>query len=282
MDGFVEASRAGSATAASSTPTEKPCPQAELGPQGQPDVMGYHTDQEIPNYWAYAEQYQLQDRMFAPTRLVDAARPPVPGLGLVGDCARTATDAHTCRQSEVGPAELATSSNDLGADAWASPPYVWADITWLLVPGAACRWALLRRRAARCVVPPCAAARGHDSDDPLQNPLPGFTRPCTPPASSTTSRRMRSSSAPQRPASCRASPGSCRPRPRASTRARAGHRDGTGMRDPGGQRRDGRPARAVGAHRDLPHVGRLGRVLRPREAARGRRERLRDSGCPAS
>ncbi len=28
------------------------------------DVMGYHTDQEIPNYWAYAEHYRLHDAMF--------------------------------------------------------------------------------------------------------------------------------------------------------------------------------------------------------------------------
>ena len=37
-----------------------------LGPQGQPDVMSYHTRKEIPNYWAYADHFVLQDRMFAP------------------------------------------------------------------------------------------------------------------------------------------------------------------------------------------------------------------------
>lgn len=30
------------------------------------DVMGYHTDAEIPNYWAYARNYVLQDAMFEP------------------------------------------------------------------------------------------------------------------------------------------------------------------------------------------------------------------------
>ena len=34
---------------------------------GQPDVMSYLTRQEIPNYWAYADAFVLQDRMFAPT-----------------------------------------------------------------------------------------------------------------------------------------------------------------------------------------------------------------------
>ena len=28
------------------------------------DVMGYHTDAEIPNYWAYAKNFVLQDHMF--------------------------------------------------------------------------------------------------------------------------------------------------------------------------------------------------------------------------
>src|SRR5579859_7952243 len=28
------------------------------------DAVGYHTREEIPNYWAYAERFVLQDRMF--------------------------------------------------------------------------------------------------------------------------------------------------------------------------------------------------------------------------
>ncbi len=30
------------------------------------DVMGYHTAQEIPNYWRYAKHFVLQDHMFEP------------------------------------------------------------------------------------------------------------------------------------------------------------------------------------------------------------------------
>src|SRR2546423_806600 len=43
--------------------------QAELGRRRRgvtTDVMGYHDQQEIPNYWAYAENFVLQDRMFEP------------------------------------------------------------------------------------------------------------------------------------------------------------------------------------------------------------------------
>src|SRR5438552_13527384 len=31
------------------------------------DVMGYHDAREIPNYWAYARHFVLQDHMFAPS-----------------------------------------------------------------------------------------------------------------------------------------------------------------------------------------------------------------------
>ena len=31
-----------------------------------PDVMGYHDQNEIPNYWAYARNFVLQDHMFEP------------------------------------------------------------------------------------------------------------------------------------------------------------------------------------------------------------------------
>src|SRR5262249_2768492 len=35
--------------------------------QGQrPGVMCYHDDREVPNYWAYARNFVLQDHMFQP------------------------------------------------------------------------------------------------------------------------------------------------------------------------------------------------------------------------
>jgi phospholipase C len=33
-----------------------------------PDVMGYHTAAEIPNYWKYAQNYVLDDHMFEPVK----------------------------------------------------------------------------------------------------------------------------------------------------------------------------------------------------------------------
>ena len=56
-----------SVTRAASTRRRPGCEQAIPGPNGTPDVMGYHTAQEIPNYWTYAQRFTLQDRMFAPS-----------------------------------------------------------------------------------------------------------------------------------------------------------------------------------------------------------------------
>ncbi len=33
---------------------------------GTADVMGYHDDRELPNYWRYAREFVLQDRLFEP------------------------------------------------------------------------------------------------------------------------------------------------------------------------------------------------------------------------
>ena len=74
-------------------PARPGCRQAMPGPNGTPDVMGYHTADEIPNYWAYAQRYTLQDRMFAPSDSWTLARAPVPGVGMVRDVSQLRPDA---------------------------------------------------------------------------------------------------------------------------------------------------------------------------------------------
>ncbi|HWX95319.1 MAG TPA: alkaline phosphatase family protein [Solirubrobacteraceae bacterium] len=61
MDGFV-ATAEGGAKCSSNEPTCSPC----SGTAGACiDVMGYHDAREIPNYWTYAQNYVLQDNMYA-------------------------------------------------------------------------------------------------------------------------------------------------------------------------------------------------------------------------
>jgi len=96
------------------------------GPDGQPDVMAYHDERAIPNYWAYAREYVLQDAMFGPT---DSWTLPA-HLFLVSGWSASCTD----------PRDAFTCSTDLEMGelfdglAWHEHPtlFGWTDITWLL------------------------------------------------------------------------------------------------------------------------------------------------------
>ncbi|HUY21398.1 MAG TPA: alkaline phosphatase family protein [Acidimicrobiales bacterium] len=59
MDGFV--GQAESGRKGCLDPTNPACTNSAA-----PDVMGYHTQSDIPNYWAYAKDFVLQDHMFEP------------------------------------------------------------------------------------------------------------------------------------------------------------------------------------------------------------------------
>ena len=59
MDGFVAQAESG----------RKGClagPSTACSNSSTTDVMGYHDEREIPNYWAYARTFVLQDHMFEP------------------------------------------------------------------------------------------------------------------------------------------------------------------------------------------------------------------------
>ncbi len=62
MDGFVRTAVLDTNRGCALTvPTPRVCL-----PSGPPDVMGYHDAREIPNYWAYARDFALDDHMFEP------------------------------------------------------------------------------------------------------------------------------------------------------------------------------------------------------------------------
>src|SRR5579859_842790 len=59
MDGFIKAFRDGQRAC-----TSPDTPGCSL--TATPDVMGWHDARQIPNYWAYAQNFVLQDKMFEP------------------------------------------------------------------------------------------------------------------------------------------------------------------------------------------------------------------------
>jgi phospholipase C len=85
------------------------------------DVMGVHDRGEIPNYWAYADSFVLQDRMFEP---VGSWSWPA-HLYLISGWAATCSDPFDALSCRTGtPPPRRPSGNQ--------PRYAWTDITFLL------------------------------------------------------------------------------------------------------------------------------------------------------
>jgi phospholipase C len=164
MDGFIQA-LVTIGNACRHDPTRKSCPQSTPGPNGTPDVMGYHTDAEIPNYWAYAHRYQLQDRMFAPS---DSWTLPSHLYLVSAWSARCSEpkDVQTCRTDLRKPTPWWARNEDAYA------PYAWADITWLL-HAFDVSWSYYVGPDS-CVDYPCTPKKTPAQTNPIFNPLPGF------------------------------------------------------------------------------------------------------------
>ncbi|MBX6764440.1 MAG: alkaline phosphatase family protein [Rubrobacteraceae bacterium] len=62
MNGFIRQQLAGESRLCKKSPLNPHC--SHITHDNPPDVVGYHTAREIPNYWAYARNFVLQDHMF--------------------------------------------------------------------------------------------------------------------------------------------------------------------------------------------------------------------------
>jgi len=90
-----------------------------------PNVMSYHDGSEIPNYWAYARNFVLQDRMFEPNW----------GWSLPAHLWLVSGWSAACRN----PYQASTCTTNLGLGPAApllrhphGPLYGWTDLTYLL------------------------------------------------------------------------------------------------------------------------------------------------------
>jgi phospholipase C len=128
MDGFVAQAQAGRKGCLD--PTDPACTNS-----ANPDVMGYHSQGDIPNYWTYARDFVLQDHMFEPV-----ASWSLPAhLFLVSEWSAACTqhdNPASCVNSIAGlqaraarppnrPAYLNGATSD-------TPIYAWTDLTYLL------------------------------------------------------------------------------------------------------------------------------------------------------
>ncbi len=126
MDGFIR--QRDGARSACSEPDDPACSGTS-----RPDVMGYHTAAEIPNYWAYARNFVLDDHMFEPVKSWSLPDHLYIVSAWSAKCKNRSP--MSCVNDIVGPygvntfdravhKELTTGKTDIDL--------AWTDITWLL------------------------------------------------------------------------------------------------------------------------------------------------------
>ncbi|MEX1046610.1 MAG: alkaline phosphatase family protein [Actinomycetota bacterium] len=166
MDGFIRVVYDEDKNPCAVNPSGPGC-RLRVGPQGQPEVMGYHTRDEIPNYWAYADEFVLQDRMFAPTDSWTLPAHLYLVSGWSASC-RSQTDPMSCR-SDIG-GEGSKLRTPRGPE---DTPYAWTDITYLLHENGV-SWSYYIAPGGECEGIRCDKRGLEEITTDFQNPLPGF------------------------------------------------------------------------------------------------------------
>jgi phospholipase C len=126
MDGFIRQERAGLLRVCRGT--NDPMCSTRRRHQEKPDVMGYHDWREIPNYWAYARHYVLQDHMFEPDTSWSLPSHLFLVSGWSARCSRKG-DPSSCRNAIQSPGAPPGEIQDRSG---AIPDYAWTDLTYLL------------------------------------------------------------------------------------------------------------------------------------------------------
>ena len=121
MDGFARQARRG----------RRACAGTDDPRCGGGDVMGYHDGTQLANYWRYANDFVLQDRMFEP----NASWSLPQHLFMVSEwsarCAQLG-DPMSCVNEVQNPDLPPDFGRNPGARPPGRPDYPWTDLTYLL------------------------------------------------------------------------------------------------------------------------------------------------------
>jgi phospholipase C len=172
MDGFIRALRIQGTSFCKKFAFDPACTNLKGASKAQriPDVMGWHDAREIPNYWAYAQHFVLQDRMFEsafswslPSHLFTVS-------AWSANC--TSTDPLSCRSDIDQPGHEKAGSQP-------KTPFAWTDITYLLHEHNV-SWGYYAARGSnlRCISDPIGCEAGKEGvgvgTPTIWNPLPNF------------------------------------------------------------------------------------------------------------
>jgi phospholipase C len=132
MNGFINSVNAAIGTCKNSTdPACNPAVQKSSG--GLPDVMGYHTAAEIPNYWTYAQDFTLDDHMFEPVKSWSLPDHLFLVSGWSAKCKNK--KASSCQNNINGPYTVSQFDNAVTKELAGGTTDInlaWTDLTWLL------------------------------------------------------------------------------------------------------------------------------------------------------
>ena len=123
MDGFVAQAEAGATSYCKVYFADPRCSYLPT----RPDVMGYHDAREIPNYWAYARHFVLQDHMFQSDTSWSLPEHLYLVSGWSAKCTKRG-DPMSCHDAVQAPANPPSGLNRTGE----APDYAWTDLTYLL------------------------------------------------------------------------------------------------------------------------------------------------------
>ncbi len=100
---------------------------------GPPDVMGYHTGAELPNYWTYAKDFALDDHMFEPVKSWSLPDHLYMVSAWSAKCRNRSP--MSCANDIVGPYGVRQFGDAVRQEVrtgQTSIDLAWTDITWLL------------------------------------------------------------------------------------------------------------------------------------------------------
>jgi phospholipase C len=185
MNGFI--GQAESGRKGCLVPTDPACTNSAT-----PDVMGYHTGSDIPNYWTYAKDFVLQDHMFEP----NASWSLPSHLFLVSEwsafCTQHGNPSSCVNALQTKPAERPPGSPTPYGGASGGPAvtkrgrtstsgqpiYAWTDLTYLLHRShVSWGYYVVSGNEPDCQNPAaetCAPIRQSSNTPGIWNPLPWF------------------------------------------------------------------------------------------------------------
>jgi phospholipase C len=171
MDGFVREAERNAGLRCFGSDDPRCSPSAKRS-----DVMGYHDEREIPNYWAYARYGVLQDHMFEP--VISWSLPA--HLFAVSEwsarCSRRG-DPQSCKNALRRPEVPPGGPKDFTPASERPPDYAWTDLTYLLhVHHVSWRYYVARGTEPDCRddLATCKPIRQNVTTPGIWNPLPWF------------------------------------------------------------------------------------------------------------